>query len=503
MKRISCLYKIIAAILITCTITGCGSYSSDELDITTAVNLFPDYEYNQERAQLLSSRARIAISEKGYYYAIGDILYYYDIDNSLNTQLCSRIDCAHNDSNCDAYIYTTSKGAYAKYGCNCMDKKIFYYNGSLYLIERTDDNVFYLCKYDSRFNNREIVTKIASASDDSTLVINADAGVIHDGYLYYYVYVNDGNSSDKDYMLQNQCRRIKLAKNAVPEILYEFDYASDYAFALGDSNGLGISVCNDKVYFVACGSGRTYTVNDMTQYNVMSYDIATGKSEKLINYKSDNNSDIFGAGTGRLDIFSWGDNIVIDNMSNMYVVTSSKKDIYDNNMSDNIIKYNFETKEAESIYLSEEGNIQSVIYDGNYLYFFEVVERINEPSSSYYTAIDRNGNVIARYELEYIDEYLRNYKMYVEKLREKGSEIATATAIDSNVYVYCSDDRYILIGCNAYADVFKNLSSSDYNKNNTVRGNFVEQRIVGVGIIDKADFLSGNGEIKQIFQYKP
>ena len=254
---------------------------------------------------------------------------------------------------------------------------------------------------------------------------------------------------------------------------------------------------------MACGSGRTYTVNDMTQYNVISYDIATGKSEKLINYKSDSNSDIFGAETGRLDIFSWGNNIVIDNMSNMYVVTSSKKDIYDNNMSDNIIKYNFETKEAESIYLSEEGNIQSVIYDGNYLYFFEVVERINEPSSSYYTAIDRNGNVIARYELEYIDEYLRNYKMYVEKLREKGSEIATATAIDSNVYVYCSDDRYILIGCNAYADVFKNLSSSDYNKNNTVRGNFVEQRIVGVGIIDKADFLSGNGEIKQIFQYKP
>lgn len=29
---------------------------------------------NQERAQLLSSRARIAISEKGYYYAIGDIM---------------------------------------------------------------------------------------------------------------------------------------------------------------------------------------------------------------------------------------------------------------------------------------------------------------------------------------------------------------------------------------------------------------------------------------------
>lgn len=29
---------------------------------------------NQERAQLLSSRARIAISEKGYYYAIGDII---------------------------------------------------------------------------------------------------------------------------------------------------------------------------------------------------------------------------------------------------------------------------------------------------------------------------------------------------------------------------------------------------------------------------------------------
>ncbi len=167
----------------------------------------------------------------------------------------------------------------------------------------------------------------------------------------------------------------------------------NFLIIIQDSNGLGISVCNDKVYFVACGSGRTYTVNDMTQYNVISYDIATGKSEKLINYKSDSNSDIFGAETGRLDIFSWGNNIVIDNMSNMYVVTSSKKDIYDNNMSDNIIKYNFETKEAESIYLSEEGNIQSVIYDGNYLYFFEVVERINEPSS-YYTAIDRNGNVI-------------------------------------------------------------------------------------------------------------
>lgn len=91
MKKISCLFRLIPCIIMTIFVLGCGYYSDDELDVTAGKSAFPDYEYNQERAQLLSDRARIAISESGYYYIMNDILYFYDINNSLNMPLCSRV----------------------------------------------------------------------------------------------------------------------------------------------------------------------------------------------------------------------------------------------------------------------------------------------------------------------------------------------------------------------------------------------------------------------------
>ena len=65
----------------TIFVLGCGYYSDDELDVTAGKSAFPDYEYNQERAQLLSDRARIAISESGYYYIMNEV--------SLTLQFCN------------------------------------------------------------------------------------------------------------------------------------------------------------------------------------------------------------------------------------------------------------------------------------------------------------------------------------------------------------------------------------------------------------------------------
>lgn len=504
MKKISCLFRLIPCIIMTIFVLGCGYYSDDELDVTAGKSAFPDYEYNQERAQLLSDRARIAISESGYYYIMNDILYFYDINNSLNMPLCSRVNCNHSSSECDAYVYTTSSDPDASYACNCMDKKIFYYNNSLYLIERTEDSDFYLCKYDDKFNNRQVISKLASISDEKTMVSDADISRISDGYLYYFVTINNPEYAKNDFMALFQCRRIKLEKNAVPEIFVEFEFPGDYATSLGDSQGLKINVCDENIYYIAGGTERCRSSNNPVQYKIFRYNTSDGLFENIWSIAGNTTENIFGDNTGKVSSFSSGDYIISDNDRNMYILMSTKKDGLDRDKSNCILKLNIENNAAEIIYESSDGNIQPISYDGKNILFFEVEERINTPSSSFYTAIDCDGNVISRYELEYIPEYLNEYSSYVNKVKEKGMEVATPSATDRNIIVFCCDDRYILIGCYATVDVFKNLSSSNYKSNHINLNSHSEQRIVGVGLLPQKQFMDSEPcEIKQIYQYAP
>lgn len=118
----------------------------------------------------------------------------------------------------------------------------------------------------------EKLSTLASISQDMSIVSTTRAAMIFKGYLYYITSTYDPQYAQKDYMAIFQCRRVKLEKGAIPEVLGEFEYPGDYGMAAGDSNGFSIFVCEDTVYYIASGTARWYTTNHSVQYRVIRYD---------------------------------------------------------------------------------------------------------------------------------------------------------------------------------------------------------------------------------------
>ena len=207
--------------------------------------------------------------------------------------------CGHMDDKCDAYVYTTDfvlkdGSDTIVYTCNCMDHKIAYYDGMLYMIERTQDSDFYLCRYDSSFHNKERLCLLASDSKDRINIIEADAAVISNGYLYYFSFCRseDGLESwNNGYIFTFQCRRVRLEKDAVPELLGEFEYPGDYA-TFGYSHGLGIFVCGEDVCFVAGGAIRFLKQEDPVQYRVAMFNTVSKEFNMVWSHIGDRRLDV-------------------------------------------------------------------------------------------------------------------------------------------------------------------------------------------------------------------
>lgn len=301
-------------VMIAFLLSGCSNNYSDmqlENKIEEIVNnQFESYVYDQERAQILSYNSQMAISDKGYYYIANNILHFYNVESTINSPMCSRVDCEHKDSKCDAYVYSSS--ASGEFSCNCLDGWVHYYEGYLYLIERSAESEFYLCRYNNNFNDREVITKLTSFEDEQAIVMNANISVVQNGYLYYYVSIVDKEYAQRDYIATFLCKRVKLEKDAVPETLGEFEFPGDYAMKVGDSNGLGILVVGDNVYFVAGGTTRYYTTNNHVQYRVTRYNVVSGAFECIWSYEGNETEDILGEDTGTVTSFSGGDRMYVD-----------------------------------------------------------------------------------------------------------------------------------------------------------------------------------------------
>lgn len=479
--------------LLLCALTGCSSYKDyleDESDAIGETVAFSDYKYDQERMQILSNGTPMAIAESGYYYIANNILHFYNINSDIDTALCSRVDCSHRDSICDAYVYTTSPwGDTVDYSCNCLDEMIAYYDDSLYLIERTADSDFYLCRYNSSFNNREKLSTLASVAGSQTAVSDVNVSIISQGYLYYFTSIYDPQYAQKDYMIMFQCNRIKLEKDAVPETLGEFEFPGDYAMMLGDSSGLGMFNIGGDIYFLAGGVGRAYTTNDAIQYRVMKYSTVSESFDMLWTYTGNDKYDVWGEGTANLVAASGGEAMYMDDLGYLYIQTASEEvPAGKSKFQNQIVKVHLEEGTAEVIYKTSFEHIWSVRGDGELLYFFET-----KPNVSYLTAIDKEGNVVASTELEYTEKTLNSYAAFKERFPD--SDMEMPTLISRYMVFYGIDDRYLLIG--SYADGFKGLSSTDQ----TIDYNMA---MVGVGVLDKQSFLNGeNVEMHQVYQNAP
>lgn len=426
---------------------------------------------------------RSAISENGYCYTASNILYYYDINKDINSAVCSKAECSHNSSDCDAYIYATNAFK-SDITANCDGSEVFYYNEKLYMFERDSENNVCLCQYNSSFNNREVIAPITDFTNDLTIFTGSGAGCIVDGYFYYTIYLYNTDRSESRYIFPFYCMRVKLTPGSEPEKLGEFEFAGDYGVLAGSSAGVRAFAAGDDVYYIAGGAIRAYENDKNVQYRVAKYSLKTGEFNMLWTYTGDDADDIWGTGFGQVQALS--DNICMDNeTADIYVMTTNE--LYDV-CNSNIACINFETGEKKVIYSTEYSDMDQLIFDGEYLYF---TESDMLKGVTYLTVLNKDGSDIARFEIQHSDEY----KKMIEE-----QNIDPEARVINGVKIFGVDDRYILMG--AYENVYKNLSSADpkesYSKYDTYN-----PPVTGVAVIDKSELLSGKDDVmRQIYKYE-
>ncbi len=447
---------------------------------------FSDYQYNQEKAQYYSN-AQMAITDTGYYYRGDTILYKYDVDKDISIPMCSKAECNHNSNVCDAYVAKIDKNN-ALAISNCIDENVMYYNNHIYMIERQEPYKTGLMQYDENFNNKEVLTWLATDNSHGYGSTGTETiGVIADGYYYYFGIDCNPDIVKNGYKGTLYCDRVKLEKDAKREVLGEYSFGMDYGMFSTPVSAIYVS--GDNIWFISVGTYRWYEKDDPVQCKVAVYNTKTSEFKITKSYISDIKSDIWGAGTGKVKWIS-RNSAYMDENNNLYMVSEAGS-------TNQIIKVNLIDNSYSVIYKSQCNSISGLICDGNNIFFAEINSANKDKSRI--AAISLEGEVVASMQLRYEDSYLNYLKSDLER-RKKSNVNPLENAEDPNILIFGTDERYIVIANKE--DGIKGLSSGDstYMKKTGLGDD--SPVAIGVGLINKADFLSGKDcEIKQIYRY--
>ncbi len=474
---------------------GCSNASSYE-EKESEISLFPEYKYDERKAQYCADKG-IAINKEGYYYKFNSMLYFYNIDKDISAPMCSRADCSHKTKDCDAYVTQGPRKKEANCTGNCIDERILYHNNYIYMIERDDDDKVYLARYDSSFNNREILLTLSS---DFAFIYGAYGDsdrncVIQGEYLYHFNCDCSKNVAENPDSGTIFCCRTKLEKGAKPEKLGEYNFDFGYTFFGSPTSAIYIS--GDTVYYISGGTEKWNAKEDNDQYRVASYNTKTNEFKIIMSYTEDKGDNAWGEGTGFVSYIS-ADKTCMDSNDNLYIVSELDE-------KKCIVKFNMITKTSDVIYTSDYEQISEIMCDGEYIFLQEINEnsskpRIKEKAEARIAAIDSGGKLLASKDYEYDEEWIECKRERYEKNHYEYDENDLYPSIPE-VDMRSVDDRYIMLMSYSYGvkglvtGAFKDIPE-DTNDYGTGIG------VKGVGLINKADFLSGKDcEIKQIKKY--
>ena len=440
--------------------------------------LFPDYVYDQEQVQTLTSVTGkgLAISEEGYYFIEKKILHYYDISEGAAFPLCTKTSCMHTDKNCDAYIYDYSDEK-PDWVTNCLGDKVFFYNDHLYMMSQQWDASPVLFQYNKDFTERKEIGRMSDGSaSPRVLTQDVSSSLVHNGWLYYLTLEmrEDWFSSQDPKLLTvpyTLCR-IKLEEKSEREELYTFEFPIDYDVLTATSQGIRLMNSGDDIYCIASIRYRFNTTTDPVQQRVIRYNESEG-AELLWTYTGEERINLFGS-EGEVPVHMLHSSMNESrDFSYMTFGPDEKKDMW--NPFTSIWSVNMESKESRKIYQTPYSQLFDFITDGNNYYFTEIA-----PGQCFLTAIDHEGKLIRRYEFEYSDSYIKTME---EKNipREQWTGGAGLMLIDG---------RYIMLGSAGYSAVLKGLTSDEIDENTLV-----------YGMIRLEDFLDGKDvEIQQIYE---
>ena len=171
------------------------------------------------------------------------------------------------------------------------------------------------------------------------------------------------------------------------------------------------------------------------------------------------------------------------NQEGDYIYFSGESDWGD---SASISAVNLQTREGRILYETPYDCIKQLRSDGSNYYFIEFGE-----GPTFLTAIDKEGNLLRRYEIPYTEDFIKLME------NNKVPEGEWARQAGDKVRLLVTDGRYIVLG-GYYDNYYQGLSSTrdDYDFFNS---NVDE----GIGMINTEDFLNGKDiEIRQVYDRK-
>lgn len=460
-KNLKKYRKEIVMILIWCIsiLTGCHNKIADNEIMSGVNNTGNIVEYNGKKAIIDG----LEVNEKGYYFLANDMLYFYDTSNDISMPMCSRTECNHLRADCDAYARDNYLDNDSSWYCD--GKELMLYNDSLYMVEHSKENGYYIVKYDTSYNNKEMIVQLSDFQNKSQILCANGSYAIYNDYFYYCIYDYSQAAIKTDYIYKFHCMRVKLEKDAVPEELGEFNYPGDYVAEAGKSAGISVLCHNDNVYYFASGYRRMWVHQNVEQCAIMSYNTKTAEFKN--NYSSTSGWD---SGIGKIK--GSDDNTCIDKNGIIYAISDEI----------NIVAINVESGEKKKIYSFEYSNrgdsLCSLVYDGQYLYF--IVNQASTVSrATYIKAIDTTGKEVASYEF---------------KVNEKHHDKDGNVQATGDLEILGLDNRNIVVLSKSLA--YEGLST---DKKQSIGE---EIKDCGVGLISLSDFLEGKEiTIKQIYKY--
>lgn len=471
-------YAILFCIVSIVTISGCNnSKYTAEYDSSIASTSTTNLTFDNNEGQYYMPNGSAA-AEDGYYYITENIYHngnsqsthsyfidYYDMTSQTTVPLCSKLECQHKDSDCDAYISEN----------NCLGHMIWYYNGRLFMIERTDENDC-LVSYDKEGRNKE---NVCTLSDGEAVIgfKNSLEGIacVNNGYLYYVVY-----NSENDYV---NMKRVELKSNPTPQEIKTISINPNTS----SYNAFRLYPFENKVYIF---ENQYITASDIT-YSIYKYDVNENNISSIVEFKYGDMSNSY-----RGTIYNWNSNMVVDSDGNIYYVTLLDGEKLPTTIGTGynktciLNKYNVSTRTNTELYVLEGTSDkicypESMIingYDGNYIYFYEFQNPSTIKKNSNLLIEDSNnlvvvntgGSIVDKIHFtantEFLDKYHNNWMVGNIRLSE----------------IIPGNERYIMIATTFEA--IQGIEHSDnYMKKNSK--NLTETEILAV--LDKKQIGTG------------
>ncbi len=295
MKKLAILFALV--IFANIIFAGCGNDKNNSTQENLAItsNVSDVFGYSEDSFNIetdyqtfFSDEHSIVACNEGYYYFMGEFLYFLDKKSDLAVPLCNKPDCTHTSKDIDCNAYFSVEQYYNYLG-------LFYYDSNIYIIGndgKENSNKLYLHKISKDGSVREQSSYLGEfGSNINDMQISF---IIHKG-KGYFAYSGDNKYELYSFNINEdkpQMKKIDEINGIGAEIyrLYGCDNGISYQYGCFTDESLevyegGIKVClDDKPQIIVNEAIKPYVIANSSVY----YETNSGiKIKSLKNNKTD------------------------------------------------------------------------------------------------------------------------------------------------------------------------------------------------------------------------